>query len=128
MPYVIGGLVVVVLVIFIVSGVTMVIAHLTALLALPSISAMKMVQSLGLTGPGWYVVLHAMLGAAYGLWAHRLFGNSRKRPSTGGKKGLWARMGGEEGLWARMGRRRWLKVILIVVLVIVFFNMIPPAC
>ena len=61
------------------------------------------------------MVLHAAAGAAVGLLAHQLFGNSRKRPSAGGKTGR---------LRSLVAGRRWLKVVLIVILVIIFFNML----
>ena len=116
MPYLIVGLIAVLLVGLIVGGVVTILTYLTAFLALPSLAAMRIVQSLGLTGPGWYVVLHALAGAALGLLAHRLFGNPRRRPSAGGKTG---------GLRSFVAGRRWVKVVLIVILVIVFFNLLP---
>ena len=46
------------------------IAFVAALVAIPSIAAMRLIQFVGLTDPDWYVLLHAVLGAAVGFWAH----------------------------------------------------------
>lgn len=48
------------------------IAVLAAAVAIPSIAAMRAARFVGLTDPAWYVVLHAALGAAAGLWFHRV--------------------------------------------------------
>ena len=47
-------------------------AFVAAIVAFPSIAVMELIQSLGLTSPELYVVLHALLGAAIGFWAHRI--------------------------------------------------------
>ena len=72
MAQLIGILVVVALVALLVAFVVGILAYIVAIVAIPSIAVMELIQFLGLTDPGWYVVLHALLGAAVGLWAHRV--------------------------------------------------------
>ena len=48
-------------------------AFAAAIVAFPSIAVMELIQSLGLTNPELYVVLHALLGGVIGFWAHRIF-------------------------------------------------------
>ena len=116
MPYLIGGLIAIVLVVWLVGGVTVILAYVTAMLAIPSMIAMRLVQAMGFTDPGWYVALHAMAGAAIGFWGHlvsRFLERFRKRPSAKGGQGLWARS------------PRWLKVILVLLLVLFFLGNVP---
>ena len=48
-------------------------AYVAAIVTLPSLAVMGLIRFLGLTDPGWFVVLHALLGGAIGFWAHRIF-------------------------------------------------------
>lgn len=118
MPIVIGIALAVFLLVFLVGGALMIVAYLTSVLAIPSIAGMRMVQALGLTDPGWYVALHAAVGAAAGFWAPlagRLFAGSRRGPLAKAVAGLWSRLPG----------RGWVLAVLIVILVIALFNVIP---
>ena len=138
MPYVIGIGLAVILLVFLVGGALMIVAYLTSVLAIPSIAGMRMVQALGLTDPGWYVALHAAVGAAAGFWAPlagRLFAGSPVRPLTkqeadrlrearrGSRRGPLAKA--VAGLWSRLPGRGWVLAVLIVILVIAVFNVIP---
>lgn len=46
------------------------IAFVAAIVAIPSIAAMRLIHFVGLTDPDWYVWLHAVLGAVVGFRAH----------------------------------------------------------
>lgn len=36
----------------------------------PFIPPMRLIQSVGLTDSGWYIVLHAVMGAGVAMWVH----------------------------------------------------------
>ncbi len=108
MAQLIGILVVVALVALLVAFVVGILAYIVAIVAIPSITVMELIQFLGLTDPGWYVVLHALLGAAIGLWAHRvtrLRQNVRQRLS----KKATAAVGGSGGAPHQNVRQRPLR-------------------
>lgn len=72
-------LIVVVIVAFVVEK----LAFVAAIVTIPSLAVMRLIRFLGLTDPGWFVVLHALLGGVIGFWAHRvpeLLQNVRRRP------------------------------------------------
>ena len=48
-----------------------ILAYLAAVVTIPSLIAMSLIQSAGLTDPVWYVALHALLGAVVGATIHR---------------------------------------------------------
>ena len=81
MPYVLIGLVglilVVVLVGFLFGLLFGLLAALAVLITAPSVFVMSLLQPLGFTDPIWPVLLHAALGGAIGRWAHL----ARWRPS-----------------------------------------------
>ena len=60
-------------------------AYIAAIVTIPSIAVMELLQRLGLTSPELYVVLHAALGGVIGFfWANRisqLFRRGRQRLS-----------------------------------------------
>ena len=76
MPVIIAiiiGVAVVIAVGAIVSFIVQALAYIAAIVTLPSIAVMELLQRLGLTNPGLYVVLHAALGGVIGFfWASRI--------------------------------------------------------
>ena len=79
---IIGVLVVVLIVGVLVLIVVNLFAWVAFIVTIPSLAVMRLIRSWGLTDPGWYVVLHALLGAAIGIWApriSRLFQRVRRR-------------------------------------------------
>ena len=57
----------------IVAFVVEILAYIAAIVTIPSLAVMGLIRFLGLTDPGWFVVLHALLGGVIGFWAHRIF-------------------------------------------------------
>ena len=45
-------------------------AYVGYFLTMPSLVGMSLVKFVGLTDPGWSVMLHAALGGFLGFWAH----------------------------------------------------------
>ena len=103
----------------VIGGILMALAFVAAGLTVPSVLAMTPLRLMGLTDPKWYVLLHALLGAAVGFSAHLVrpfFRKARRWPFTEAVARLWRRLTGN----------RWGIAILILLLVIVVANLAVP--
>ena len=86
-------------------------ASVAAIVTIPSIAVMELIQSLGLTDPGWFVVLHALLGGVIGFWAHRI-----TRPLQNARQ--WPLIEVAADIWANR-TRRYIAIAILVFLVLI---------
>ena len=86
-------------------------AAVAAMVTIPSLAVMRLIQFWGLTDPGWFVVLHALLGGVIGFWAHRitrLLQRVRQWPLIKVAADIWANR-----------TRRYIAIAILVLLVLI---------
>ena len=119
MPALIIAVLVLLVIGAVIVGITSALAFVAAGVTVPSAFAMMPFRLLGLTDPKWYVLQHALLGAAVGFSAHLVrpfFRKARRWPFTEAVARLWRRLTGN----------RWGIAILVLLLVIVVANLAVP--
>ena len=119
MPALIIAVLVLLVIGAVIVGITSALAFVAAGVTVPSAFAMTPFRLLGLTDPKWYVLQHALLGAAVGFSAHLVrpfFRKARRWPFTEAVARLWRRLTGN----------RWGIAILVLLLVIVVANLAVP--
>ena len=104
-----------------------ILGYMAAAVTVPSLLAMNLIRAAGLTDPDWYVVLHALLGAAVGATVHlwrsgfaALLAGPFVAPFTASRWVMEQVVPGRRRLHEAVGGFAGLAIVLFVVLPLLF--------